>query len=63
MKYCKSGSKYPLYPSKNLEGETAAYHEVSVSRKIEVNPSDQVRPFSEIDRLLSWYYHPKHALR
>lgn len=63
MAYQAPADKQPNYPSNTLKGDTAAYHDVHTPRKIQVNPGDQVRPFAEIDKLLAWYYNPKHAFR
>jgi hypothetical protein len=40
-----------------------AYLEVHIPRKVDVTPGDRIRPFAEIDKLLTWYFNPKNAFR
>lgn len=55
--------KTPNYPSNTLKGDTAAYHQLLAPHRRVISPGDHIKPFSEIDRLLAWYYHPKRAFR
>lgn len=56
-------NKSPNYPPNELKGDTTAYHVLHSPAKPRVKADEVVRPFAEIDRLLAWYYNPKHSFR